>query len=392
MIEGLVNKFLIREFFAIHVHIMEKETVFHVLRLRKRKSTITIIEQQSINGIDALLEKLQKDLPLILAFTGKKIINKSLDIEPNYLEKIIFNKDPNDFYIYEYNKSSKTLVSLIRKEDLDGFINVFLQKGYAVLDFSIGPFILESLFPLLKDPKIIQTREFDYDLTNTILSINDVAETEEIPEIQIGDEIIYNTHIIGFASFLVFLNPKNVIKNYQADIDAYSESFSFRRAFSVMGKLILMVFLILLSASYIVKAVYSQKSSEIQQETMANVEVLDQIAALKKDLEYKASIISNSSLGNKYAVSFYIAKIAEGLPENILLEKLEVFPAKKPINPNEKIHIEPNVIEIEGITPSNSSVAQWVELLSGYEWITKVEVLSYAFLKDEYLFKLKLYL
>jgi Tfp pilus assembly protein PilN len=363
-----------------------------VLRLKKKQSKIIILEQESIYGIDELFKKVQKEVPVILAFTGKKIISKIMAFEANYIDKILFNKDPEGYYILEYNKPTKVLASLVRKDDLDNYINTFLQKGYTVLDFSIGPFILESLAPLLIEPKKIRTTEFEYDLTNTLLSMHDHTESNEIREIQVGEEFIYNTHILGFAGFLGFLNPNGIEKNYQTDIDAYAESFSFKRAFTVVGKTILVVFLVLLSASFIVKSIYSQKSSEIQQEAMLNAQVLNQIATLKKDREYKTSIIANSSLGSKHALSFYIAQIADGLPEAILLEKLEVFPAKKPINPNEKIHIEPNIIEIEGITPSSSSVTDWVELLNDYDWIKKVEVASYEFVKNDYKFKMNLYL
>lgn len=392
MVQAFANKYLIKEFYSIHVHISENETVYHVLKLKKNKSKITILEQESIYGIDEVFKKVQKDVPVILAFTGKKIISKIMAFEANYIDKILFNKDPEGYYILEYNKPTKVLASLVRKDDLDNYINTFLQKGYTILDFSIGPFILESLAPLLIEPKKIRTTEFEYDLTNTLLSIKDHTESDEIQEIQVGEDIIYNTHILGFAGFLSFLNPQGIEKNYQTDIEAYAESFTFKRAFTVLGKIILVVFLLLLSASYIVKSIYSQKSSEIQQEAMLNAQVLNQIATLKKDSEYKTSIIANSSLGSKHVLSFYIAKIAGDLPDAILLEKLEIFPAKRPINSNEKIHIEPNVIEIEGITSSNSSVTQWVESLNKYDWIKKVEVSSYAFVKNEYIFKLNLYL
>lgn len=392
MVQTFANNYLINEFYSIHVQVSEKEIVYHVLRLKKKQSKITILWQESINGSDQLFKKLQRDVPVILAFSGKKIVSKILVIEANYINKILFNKNPEDYYIFEYNKPVNTLVSLIRKNDLDTYINAFFQKDYSVLDFSIGPFVLENLSPLLEEPKKIRTAEFEYDLTNTLLSINDLAESSQIQDVQIGEENICSSHILGFAAFLGFLNPNGTVKNYQDNLGKYTESFSFKKAFSVMGKAILVTFLILLSVSYMVKSVYSQKSSEIQQEAMLNAQVLGQIAALKKDKEYKKNIIANSSLGSKRELSFYIAKIAEGLPENVLLEKLEVFPAKKPINPNEKIQIEPNVIEIEGITPSNSSVTQWVELLNSYDWIKKVEVSSYAFVKNEYVFKLNLYL
>src|SRR5690606_226209 len=265
MIQTFANKYLIKEFYSIHVHFSEKETVYHVLRLKKKQSKIMILEQESIYGIDELFKKVQKEVPVILAFTGKKIISKIMAFEANYIDKILFNKDPEGYYILEYNKPTKTLVSLIRKDDLDSYINKILQKGYTVLDFSIGPFILESLSPLLMEPKKIRTTEFEYDLTNTVLSINDNAEINELREINVGEEIIYNTHILGFAGFLGFLNPLGIEKNYQNDIDAYSESFSYKRSFIVMGKVILVAFLLLLSISYMVKSVYSQKSSEIQQ-------------------------------------------------------------------------------------------------------------------------------
>lgn len=390
MLQAFIDKYLITEFYSIHVHISENDTIFHLLRLKKRKSEITILKQESIIGIDEIFEKLQKNIPVILVFTGKKIISKILSPEANYMGKILFNKDPENYYILEYNKSNHTLVSVIRKDDLDYYIKTFLDKGFSVLDFSIGPFTLENLDPFLAEPKIILTKEFEYDLKNTLLSYNTRQEISDLVDIQIGSEIIYNKHILGFAGFLDFLNPNQVVKNYQPDVDAYIESYSFKRAFTVLGKVVLISFLILLFSSYIIKSIYSQKSSEIQQETSINNQVLDQIVLLKKDKEYKSSTISNSSLGSKHLLSFYIAHIAENLPEDIILEKLEVYPLKQPLDPNKKIIIEPNVIVIEGITPSKSSVTKWVEMLYSYDWIRKVEVSSYEFLKNEYVFTLKL--
>lgn len=392
MIQQFVYKYLNKEYQTIQIDISGDKTAFNTLRLKKKETSILILEQKSFNSFERLTENIRKEIPLILAFNGKKIISKILTKEPNYIDKLLFNQDPDDYYIFEYEKPAKTLVSLIRRDILNPYMDSFLQKGYTILDFSIGPFILENLAPLLLDPKIIRTPEFEYDLDNTLLSTDNLAKKSEAQLIQIGEEKIFNVQILGFAAYLGFLNQDRIKKNYQFTVDAYSESFSYKKSFYVLGKAILIFFLILLSASYVIKTVYTEKSSKIQHEAMSNAQVLNQIALLEKDKEYKTNIIANSSLGSKYALSFYIGKIAETLPETILLERLEVFPAKKPISPNEKIRIEPNIIEVEGITPSNSSVTQWVELLNSYGWIKKVEVLSYAFVKNGYVFKLNLYL
>ncbi|QQX76509.1 MULTISPECIES: PilN domain-containing protein [Aequorivita] len=388
MVRELVYKYFVKEFYSLEINFGDREAEYRILYLKRQASKLNIIEQ-TIENEEGVFKKLKKDLPLILAFSGKRIINKVVPNETNYLQKILFNKDPDSYYIQEYTKKGNMLLSVARKKDIDEYLDKFKNHNFNILDFSLGPFVLESLTHLFSETKIFSTEDFKYDPLKSEL-ITEADPLVENENHNIGGDTILNTHILAFATFLCYVHPEGFSKNFQDYIDKQSESYSYRIAFGVTAKSVIVLFLILLSISYAVRSHYIGKSTEIQQESLMNSQVLNEIATLTKDRDYKKNIISNSSLGSTDFLSFYISQITLDLPEDILLKRLEVFPSKTSSNPNEKIQIKPNTIIIDGITPSNLSVNEWVNLLDEYKWIQKVELLSYSLEKEEYVFKLNI--
>ena len=299
MIKRLAHKYLSNDYYSIHIDSSENTEVINMLQIHLKKNKLTIVSQDSFLDSNEILKKLKKDIPVLLVFTGKKIINKKVLKEPDYIQKVLFNKEPDGYYIQEYSKDENILISIARKEDVDNYLNLFKKNNQTVLDFSLGPFILESLMLFMPEHEEIYTSGFKYNFNSGELFHN-LDEKDTIGEdLRIGDDKIKNLSLLPFASFVCFFKQMDFFKNYGHFSQMQQESFIYKIIFLFLAKTILILFLILLATSYGLRTYYFGKSTEIQQEAVINSQVLDEIVTLKKDRDYKKNIISNTSLGSK---------------------------------------------------------------------------------------------
>lgn len=391
MLLSFVNTYLIKNYYAIHVHIKQEETVFQVIHIHKDKNNIKIIEQDFTNNFSLLVKKLKKNIPIVLSFTGKKIINKIVPNKANYLETVLFNKNPNDFYMYEQIKEENVLISVVRKEEIDGFLQKFKEHNLDVIHFNIGVFVLEYCKALLPNQNEIRTNQFSYNFSTP--SFENLPDNKDIKlnDFLIGDEKIKNQFIIAFSSFLEFLQDEEST-NYRQITQSSHEEFLYKKAFTTFGIFTLIFFLSLLTISFLTLNVYASKSANIQQELTFKNQELNQIENLKKDIDYKQSIINNSSLGSNEFLSLYLSEISQSVPSNMLLKEITIFPMDGKITRDEKIKISPNTIEIKGITSSKNSVNDWLKDLEKLPWIKKTEVTTYVYNNNEYEFFLNLFI
>ncbi len=392
MVVPFIHKYLIKDFYALNVHMDENVQIFHILHIRKKQHTLKIIDQDSTCEFEKVITTLKKNIPIVISFTGKNIISKKISNQTNYLDTILFNQAPDNFYIHETFKETQILVSFARKETIDTYLEKLNRAKLSILSFSIGYYILENLIPLLPSKNKVVTKQYSYDfLTSTV---NDDHEDKllENKDLHIADEQIENDKILAFSGFIAYLNATDVTINYEVQSQQYRQDFAYRKAFLTIGPGMLVIFLILLSLSYGLTSIYHSKSANIQQEITVNNQLLDQIETFKKDKNYKESIIANSSLGTKHFLSLYIFQIGESIPDAITLERLQVFPTKNPVSPDSKIETMSNKIIISGVTSSEYSVNDWIALLDETPWIIKTEITSYIRTKNEYEFSLNLFL
>jgi len=391
MLTSFSDKYLNKTYYAVHVNLDDGGALFNVNYVVRKKTAISVREQWNISGFEVLVETLKKGIPVILSFTGKKIINKKVGKQQNYLDTILFNKSPDDFYIFEQALDNELLVSLARKDIIDAYIERFEQQKFSVIDFSIGPFILECLSPFLKETESINSNGISY-LFGGEYSVIDSTLKDTPTNYLIGDEKINGQNIISFAGLLSFLGNNSATTNFETLVASKKQDFAYRKLFNVLGASVLLLFLFLLTFSYFMQSYYVGKSANIQQELSMKNQQLNQIEILRRDRDYKQSIIENSSLGSKDFLSFYLFEITGKVPHSILLEEINIFPYEGSVKPREKIKITPRKISITGSSTSPSSVNDWVDLLNSFNWIEKTELTSYNFVKNQYVFTLNLFL
>src|SRR5690606_31200358 len=117
MVESIVNKYFLKEYHLVQVQNLDSNPLYHLVKVNKTRGSVKIVLQEYNLSFDFLTGKLNKSIPVILAFTGRKVINKTVVKQTNYLDKVLFNKDPDEFYIFESFEKENVLISLARKED-----------------------------------------------------------------------------------------------------------------------------------------------------------------------------------------------------------------------------------------------------------------------------------
>jgi len=391
MISSFVNTYLINEFYAIHVHYMKQQTMYHVIQLHKNKNKIKILDQFKVDDFSKLNTRLKKTIPVILSITGTNVINKIVPNQVNFLDKVLFNKNPENFYIFEQTLEDSVLLSVTRKEVTGEILKLFSDHKIDLIDFNIGPFVLEKCKPLLPETNSIRTNFFNYRFNPPTIESVQKSQGEELIDFRLGDELVKNDQIIAFSGFLNYLANDNVT-NFEEITESFKENIIYKKAFSVTGLITLLLFTILLTTSYFVSSYYSTKSANIQQELAVKTDMINQIEVLKKDKEYKQSVIANSSFGSTDYLSFYLLEIASKVKGNMLLKELSVFPINGQIAVEDKIAISPKIILVKGVTTTKNSVNDLVKDLDKLKWITKIDVTSYMNVNNEYQFSINLYL
>src|SRR5690606_38375730 len=133
MVESIVNKYFLKEYHLVQVQNLDLNPLYHLVKVNKTKGSLKIVYQEYNLSFDSLKDKLNKNIPLIIAFTGRKVINKTVVKQTNFLDKVLFNKDPDEFYIFETFEKENVLISLARKEDVDGVLDLFKKQGISVI-------------------------------------------------------------------------------------------------------------------------------------------------------------------------------------------------------------------------------------------------------------------
>ncbi|MBQ4821395.1 hypothetical protein [Aquimarina sp. MMG016] len=392
MINNFLNNILIgNKFQAVQVHFDNDQKEFSVLEVHKKKNDLSIIDRYATNNFEELVEKLSKNRPILLSFSGQGIISKKLDNVPNYRSKLLFNANPDDFHWYEFQQEKHIYASVARKEVITEEIELFKKEQFSVVDISIGPLVVTAIKPLIKS-NTLQTKDFDILFENDQITDFSKRNQNSIEEYVIGDENISSENITSFAAVLNYLYPGNEIVADKSFLSVDKEEFVFKKAFNVLGVMMLSFFLVTLLGSYMLLNYYTDANQRVQVELGQQNIAYSKLVSLEKDKENKEAILKESGLNDSKFLSFYISEITKEVPTEINLSVLNVFPTTTKIKAEQRINFINNLIEMEGTVSSYAALTSWVKELKKQPWVGNLEIVDIQRENRTNSFKIKLVL
>ncbi|MEE9363941.1 MAG: hypothetical protein V3U92_15175 [Cellulophaga sp.] len=379
------------KFLCVEILFNETGAQYHIIEVLKEKNNLSISSYFFTTDFDYLLSIIPKDKPTLLSFNGHGVITKKVENSTNYQSKILFNADPEEFYWYEVKQQEHVYASVVRKRSVNDVMSEFDKHNIAIVDVSIGPFVVVAAKPLLSEYAILTTQGFELHFNKNELSGFKIKQHDNVNEnYTIGDEKIKVGDIVSFSTVLNYLYPNEEIEIDKQFLEIRRQEFVYKKAFNAIGSVSLILFLTSLLVSYFLLSHYQGEYLKGQVAFEEQNIAYSKLLLLEKDKANKEAILNESGLNDSNFLSYYISEITKEVPAEINLSELYIFPVKNKIKPGQRIEFNNDLLEIAGSASTNLSFTNWIKVLRGSPWVTNIEIVDFTRDGATNAFKIKL--
>jgi hypothetical protein len=363
--------------------------------LKEEKKKTRIIEHYSdLNSIEELSQKLDKKIPIWLSVTGRHVITRIMDTDPEdrYVQHVLPNAKEDDFVINVLDlPNEKTIFSAIRIEQFNSSITMLHNHGCAIMGYSLGP----APLVFLQDSKLLEEKEIDipgYSLRFSEGTLDEirVSQQHNLMNYSVGGEVVDKNLLLPFTLSLIYLvNRVGYDRHIGNSIPDDSEAFIGKRinrilAFASLGFIFLLLFI-----NFLVFSLINSKYQNLTNELDYNKVFFAQKDSLQNEIVLKSGLVHQMGLEEQTQFGFYLDRIASIVPSSITLENLNINPVEEKIKAAEPILFQ-NYILIQGKSSGSIALNDFVDALRQFSWIQDVEILQYERKEHKGHFEIKL--
>lgn len=377
--ESVIRYFKEKKFYSLALYNGENGIQIDGLFISIKESEELEIEKRlKFEHLEGFFQSANKQYPVVFNFYGHGTTSKKVENKTGYLKKILFRSDPEDFYFYELSRENYMYISMARKGLIDDLLNSFLKNEFYVVDFTIGPFVLNAIHTTFLKSNLLSN------YTHKIIYEEDLLSFEEKKKLssekfQIEKEELHSGTLPALASFLkYFYNRKNTeVSNSKLRLN--QEEFNYRQWFQKFGPIVLGVVLLILVLGHFLKEHYRQRLAELETRSLYIQEQVTQIKNLETEIQNKKEIVRASGFGAIGLLSKYSSQIAHEVPPEIVLNILKVQPLDGRVKLGEKILLQNGIVEIGGTTSDESVFNEWLQELNNKKWVGSLEISNYEY-------------
>ena len=382
----------INKVYAITAELKEEQTSYSFQEVKLKKGEIVFGKSgHGFTDMAALIKKTGKQTPYVMHFEGKGILNRSVERTEDYRHSLLLNVNLNQFYFSDYLEDTQVYSSIIRKDAVDPIIDEFKKGGVEVVAFSSGPFLVSPLNVFIEKNTV--------DSNDVRVRFNEKGDIESFEKneeyksaINLGGDLI-TAHQIGAVASAI-----NFFKNFPSLIMPDSDQvfqFNYNEAkqkniFFRFGAGMVFFFFAAILANYLYLGSLNNKIEMNYAELAEFEDQLGRLSFLEEEVERKQNLLNSSGLLNRKFLSFYLMEISNSVPSNVKLTNLTVRPLEKELKKRHKIEFLNQTIWITGEAKSSDLLSSWIDDLKEYEWLNKVDILDYSYVKNVGEFELEL--
>ncbi len=385
----------IKRVHVIHVELGENANRYHFLTLKMAKSEIVFVKKgEAFLHIEDALKAMKANLPILLHFSGKGILNRKTNQHENYRHSILLNANSDNFYFSDYFEQGEVYSSVIRKDVVEEVIKSLEEKKRIVISFSSGPFFATILNKVLDKSDFTvdgHTLHFQQQKLVGFTKLTDLY-ANTLDTILLGDERLNLRLISCAATGAAFFNPSDqfVFPNYDRIFVQNLEEAKQKNIFTRFGTAVMLFFLVLLFSNYVYVGFLNQQVTENSIFLAEYDETLTQIVDLEEEKDRKEKLLQSSGLLNKNFLSYYLMELGNSIPSTISFDQIIVRPLTDEIKQRKKIAFEEHLILLNGRTTSSHVLSRWIQELEEKPWLEKVDILGYEYANSQGIFELEM--
>ncbi|WP_162126043.1 hypothetical protein [Flavobacterium phycosphaerae] len=185
---------------------------YFLLKVKKNKSQLDIVENLVFSDIESLKAKLDTGNPSILLLDGKGILNKKIDLKNEADTEWLKNLDYKSIHYTSYNTQDSQFLSFCRATVLDELIGLFHKNEIQIIDFYIGGLTAVLVNDLLDKGKLLSNETVLEFNNNTLNAISKTVEDNKTENYAIGTASITNFHLPLYGAAINFYINQNTIQ------------------------------------------------------------------------------------------------------------------------------------------------------------------------------------
>jgi hypothetical protein len=357
----------------------------NIIILKRYKKKMRIEKNfADISEVNKIKSFIPKNIPICLSLEGKGIIHRKISRvnSSDLINQILPNARQSDFYIQSRAVGSgRAILSLIRFDSLNEVLNLFNGEGYFLWKLFLGPFSLNSFWPLVKLQSTLSgISGYNIKFTNDIITdIEFTGETDNLKEFSILQDIISINCVIPYANAASFFIGQNIDSfNQLGSIPALGcDDYLYKRYFRFVSLSLIIALFFSLLINFIFFNYYKKELNQETKQYKSGLELIGELEKLKKDLNVRENLVKESGILQQSRISYFADRIGSLLPAEIALIRMEINPLLNRPKKEQEIAVNKNTMKINGICTHSMVLNNWMEVLKEEKWIHYIEVLQY---------------
>jgi Tfp pilus assembly protein PilN len=342
-----------------------------------------------LTELSKLTQYIQPKSVIALNISGRGILQKQTDrtdvIDQQNLSAILPNINLIDFYIQNFVSGETSFLSVIRKSEADRWIDNLTSSGFRPLLLSLGPFVIDNIFPQLNiyEPEFI--------LDGHVIKRNDKGDwtgytfeeslMTKFP-VKLESERIDVKLVIPYANAfqLVLADKLDLITANCEILESELKGKLAANKLKAQGALVLFTLFALLLVNFVLFSWLNTSNGRLEEQASANDQNTSALQKVDEQVKKKEAQLQTLGWDGGINKSSLVDQVASLLPAEINLTAIMINPIDQATSrTNKSLEFFKRKMQISGVSGSILPVNEWMARIKTRHWIKSVQLENYSY-------------
>jgi hypothetical protein len=392
---------------GINVHTTDSLWIrFSYCILKKENDVLTVVESQAgIDSIEALHEKLARysksSVRTHINFSGKGVLIKPLESKTMANDTTVIQKlfpfIRNDEVVTQWYIGNVDSFLTVARKDMFDVLDKLSDLGYAFFSFSLGPFILDSILPLLNEAQL-NINGYRVDLNgNGITNVSSVEGAVKSKNVfQVAGQEVASEVLLAYGSACAIFLPTSAITTSPLTwTEKGNENFQFNSKLYRVAKITLLATLLSLIVNAGIFFWLESLTNELESQVVLASGKSEEERVMQSRLVQLSRSYEGLGWKSNLVPLYYADQIAQTIPKEIKLTLLEVGVLDEvKLRQERTLSFQQSLIRVEGLSENPLSLHQWVKDIESHYWVLDISDQRYQYdsRKGKGLFELNIHI
>ncbi len=363
---------------------LEGSETIRATLLKKNKNTLDVSGAFECDGIEGLSQRLPKGQHVHLSVNGQQVLTKIVDGNHPEAIKTVHRAFPNldlDGFHYEVlQQKGSSMVSICRKEHIEGLLDRFKERKIWIKGFSLGIMPLATVLRYLNDGGLALSNGQKVILANgSITGIQaSPGSSGSLKKLDVNGIEVPEEKLLSLAGALRGFLGSGTLSNFGEVNGSLDAAHKGHRFTSLSLKFGMGSILLLLLINFGFFNYYFEKTGQLAQLSQVNQESKASLLHLTETVDRKETMVEDLIKNGRSKSSFYVNAIVSLMPESIRLNGIDYQPLLKRLKENEPVQVDGNRILVSGSSLDSNGFSKFIRALEALEWTDKVDIVDYG--------------